>query len=96
MSLRPQKLFFFSKCLEAVFRTENVSGFFAVFFPSKNNNFYVISQYVSEFLSEVTEFSGSSFPKKAKKALGLFGKHNLLLCMCFYSSLLNVGPGRKA
>ena len=33
-------------------------------------NFDVLSQNVSEFLSEVSDFSGSSFLKIAKKAFG--------------------------
>ena len=39
-------------------------------FPFKSCNFDVLSKNVSDLLSEVSDFSGSSFLKMAKKAFG--------------------------
>ena len=64
------KSFFFSKCLEADFFLLKICLIFCGVFPFKSCNFDVFSQNVSEFLSEVSDFSGSSFPKMAKKAFG--------------------------
>ena len=52
-----------------------MSDFFCSVFPFKSFTFDILSQNVFEFLSDVSDFSESSFPKMAKKkAFGGLGK----------------------
>ena len=67
LSTLEPKSFFFQSVWKLTFELKMCLIFCDVF-PIKNCHFDVISQNVSEFLSEVSEFSGSSFPKMAKKS----------------------------